>query len=101
MKAQQNRQLPSFKWKTFFGELQRVVALDVPRSKELHLSDLETIVLALVRTCDAEKGEDGLWRYTRFRNRELVDLTAIRCLVGRVRDGEKWVMIDRNKKTWT
>ena len=85
----------------FFGELQRVVALNVPRSSDLHLSESETIVLALVKTCDAEKGEDGLWRYTRFRNRELVDLTAIKSLVGRVRVGEKWVIIDRNKKMWT
>ena len=100
-KSSQRHQPPSFKWKTFFGELERVVALDVPRSMDLHLSNSETVILALVKTCNAEKGEDGLWRYTRFRNREFVDLTAIRCLVGRVQNGEKWVIIDRNKKKRT
>ena len=65
------------------------------------MANSETIVLALVKTCDAEQGEDGLWRYTRFRNREFIDLTAVKCLVGQVQVGKKWAIIDRSKKKWT
>ena len=99
-KAQQNHQSPSFKWKTFFGELQCVVALNVPWTLDLDLSDSETIILALVKTCNMKKGADGLWQYTRFHNREFVDLTVIKCLVGQVWDDKEWVIVDCNKK-WT
>jgi hypothetical protein len=83
------------------GQLECVIALKVPWSAALRLSNSETIVVALVRTCDAEQGVDGLWQYTCFRNWEFVNLTAVKCLVRQVRDGEKWTIIDHRKTKLT
>ncbi|KAF9784483.1 hypothetical protein BJ322DRAFT_849234 [Thelephora terrestris] len=85
---------------TFFGELQRVVQLDLPKSSELHLYQDETIVLAHIRTCNAIKNDDGFWEYTSMNHSpHFVDLKTIACVVGRVRDRGCWAFVDRSGPT--
>ena len=85
---------------TFFGELQRVVQLNLPQSLEIHQPRDETVLLAHVRTCDAIENEDGLWEYSTMKSvPHFVDLNAIACVVGRVYDRGRWTFIDRSGPT--
>ena len=88
-KVWQSCQPLSFKWKIFIGQLEHVITLKIPQSANLCLLKSETIVLALVRTYNAEWGADSLWQYTCFCDWEFIDLTAIKCLVRQVRNGKK------------
>jgi len=85
---------------TFFGELQRVVQLDLPRSLEIHQPQHETILLAHIKTCDAIENEDGFWEYSTLKPvPHFVDLKAIACVVGRVHDRGRWTFVDRSGPT--
>lgn len=52
---------------TFFGELQRVVQLDLPKSSEIHQPQDETVLLTHIQTCDATENEDHFWEYSAMR----------------------------------
>jgi hypothetical protein len=85
---------------TFFGELQRVVQLDLPKSSELHHYQDETILLAHIRTCNAIENDDGFWEYTSMNHSpHFMDLKTIACVVGRVRDRGRWTFVDRSGPT--
>ena len=80
----------------FFAELHRIIRLEVPANGDLHLDKPEEVFLALVKTCKAEQDEHGFWKYSSLGGVEFVDLTTIRCTVGRVYDRDAWYIIDRS-----
>ena len=85
---------------TFFGELQRVVRLDLPRSREIHQPQDKTVLLAHVKTCEAVENEDGFWEYSSMKpSPHFMDLNTIVCVVGRVRDRGHWTFVDRSGPT--
>lgn len=85
---------------SFFGELQRVVQLDLPKSLEIHLPEGETILLAHIKTCDATENEDGFWEYSTMKpSPHFMDLKTVVCVVGRVFDRGRWTFIDRSGPT--
>lgn len=85
---------------TFFGELQRVVQLDLPKSFEIHQPQDEIVLLAHIKTCDATENEDGFWEYSTIKpSPHFVDLNTIVCVVGRVYDRGRWSFVDRSGPT--
>jgi len=69
---------------------------------ELNLDDdSKMVILAAVQTCDldvnntAPEGLD-IHYYSRTGALHFVDATNIQCLVGRVKDGNRWAIIDRS-----
>ncbi|KAF9645546.1 hypothetical protein BDM02DRAFT_3203518 [Thelephora ganbajun] len=85
---------------TFFGELQCVVQLNLPKSLEIHQPQDETVLLAHIRTCDATQNEDSFWDYSSMKHSpHFVDLKTVICVVGRVRDRGHWTFIDRSGPT--
>jgi hypothetical protein len=73
----------------------------MPATEDLQLDEPENVILAAIKNCPIErdnaeldlhyyKNEDG---YT-----EVVDITAIQCLVARVFDHGWWTIIDRSGK---
>jgi hypothetical protein len=85
---------------TFFGELQRIVRLDLPKSATIHQPQDETVLLTHVRTCDAIENEDGFWEYSTLKpSPHFMDLNTVVCVVGRVRDRGGWTFIDRSGPT--
>ena len=85
---------------TFFGELQRVVQLDLPKSSEIHHPQAKTILLTHIKTCEATKNEDGFWEYSTIKpSPHFVDLNTIVCVVGRIHDRGHWTFIDRSGPT--
>jgi hypothetical protein len=85
---------------TFFGELQRVVQLNLPKSFEIYHPQDETILLAHIKTCDVTENEDGFWEYSTMKpSPHFMDLKTIACVVGRVYDRGRWTFIDRSRPT--
>ena len=85
---------------TFFGELQRIVRLNLPKSFEIHQPQDETVLLAHIRTCNATENKNGFWEYSTMKPLpHFVDLKMIICVVGRVHDQGHWTFIDRSGPT--
>ena len=81
---------------TFFGELQRIVKIDLPATPHLNLKDPQTVFYAIVKQCNAEQSRGGFWEYKHLGGLEAVDLGLIQCVVGRIFDRGKWVIVDRS-----
>lgn len=81
---------------TYFGELQQVFSIRVPQSSQLHLDKPETLFLAAVKECDASFNEHGFWEFSAAGKLAVIDLGTIQCVVGRIYDQGKWIIIDRS-----
>ena len=82
--------------KTFFGELQRVLKINVPATPQLNLKEPQALFFAIVKQCNATRTKDGIWEYTALGGLEAVDMGLIQCVVGRIFDRGKWVIVDRS-----
>ena len=80
----------------FFGELQRIVKIDVPATPQLNLKEPRTLFFAIIKQCNATQSREGFWEYTALGGLEAVDLGLVQCVVGRVFDRGKWVIVDRS-----
>jgi hypothetical protein len=81
---------------TFFGELQRIIRIDLPATAYLNLKGPQTLFLAIVKQCNATRTGGGFWEYTTLGGLEVVDLGFIPCVVGRIFDRGRWFIIDRS-----
>jgi hypothetical protein len=61
----------------------------------LKLADPTTIILAVIQTVKATLDND-IYYYTEFGVNEVVDLTTMQAVVGRILDRGKWAIIDRS-----
>lgn len=72
----------------------------MPAADDLHLHKPENLLLASIKNCPIERHNDLDMHY--YRNEdgytEIVDISAIQCLVGRVFDRGWWTIIDRSGK---
>ena len=71
----------------FFGELQRVVRLDVRKEDRSILKPMQFRGFRKVKTYEATQNEDGFWEYSSMKpSPDLADLNTIACVVGGVFD---------------
>jgi hypothetical protein len=89
------RRTPDFEEQDFFGQLGRILVLELPSAPKLHLTEPTTVIVAVVREVKA-KLMDGIYYYKEFGLDEVVDLETIQCVVGRIKDRGKWALIDRS-----
>ena len=84
--------------KVFFGQLQHIFVVSLKASPMLGLQQQTTLILAAIRTCldPRTKGGGGVYYYSREGSLEVVDITCVQCLVGRVKDGSEWAILDRS-----
>lgn len=88
--------------RTFFGQLNNIFLIRLDPSDALRLGSSETIILAAIRTCvnPRTKGNPSLdiHYYSQHGRQEVVDLTCVQCVVGRLRtlDDREWAIIDRS-----
>ncbi len=86
--------------RTFYGQLQRILAIDlkpIPTAVPSKTAP-STLVLGVIRTCTIE-GDHSVLDIHFYKNLgrvEVVDLTTIQCVVGRVRDRGRFGIIDRS-----
>ena len=81
---------------TFFGELQRIVKIDIPAVPRLNLNQPQTLFFVILKQCNAAQNKDGFWEYAKLGGLEAVDVGLVQCVVGRIFDRGKWFIIDRS-----
>ncbi|KIO18463.1 hypothetical protein M407DRAFT_31863 [Tulasnella calospora MUT 4182] len=86
---------PVFQANMYFGQLERAFVIRLEPSEALQTADIVSLILMDVNMCDASTDRYGFWEYDKFRYREVINGTTIWALVGRMRDREKWVFVQR------
>jgi hypothetical protein len=89
------RKTPDFEEKTFFGQLKRILVLELPATPRLNLVEPTTLILALIQEVKVTL-KDGIFFYKDFGVEEVVDLKTVQCVVGRVKCRGEWAIIDRS-----
>jgi len=79
----------------FFGQLKRILLLELPSAPRLNLDGPTTVILALIREVKTTLGK-GIYYYKEFGIEEVVDMKTVQCVVGRVKDRGEWAIIDRS-----
>ena len=93
--AHRRRKTPDFELQNFFGQLKRVLLLELPPTQRLNLDEPTTVIVALVREVKTTL-RNGIYYYKDFGVEEVVDLSTLQCLVGRIWDRDEWAIIDRS-----
>ena len=80
----------------FFRQLQHIFIVSLPASLALGLKIRTTIILAAVHTCFNPRiqSDNGMHYYSREGHLEVVNMECVKCLVGRVKDGKEWAIVD-------
>ncbi|THU92539.1 hypothetical protein K435DRAFT_820462 [Dendrothele bispora CBS 962.96] len=83
---------------TFFGRLQHIFVVDLPAASELRLDKRTTFILAGIEQCIIDSTDSvNFSYYSKLAPLEVLDITCIQCLVGRVVAGpSQWAIIDRS-----
>jgi len=79
---------PEFVPETFYGQLQHIFVVKMPAARsDLGLAKRETLILAVIQTCNIERHDSlDMHYYKRQGAIEVVDITSVQCLVGRIKD---------------
>ena len=91
----QKRRIPEFKLQNLFGQLQRILVLELPSTLQLKLAMPTMIILAWIKNVKATL-MDNIYYYKGSGVDEVVDLTTVQCIVGRIQDRDEWAIIDRS-----
>jgi hypothetical protein len=94
---------PKFELQTFYGQLTHIYRVHFSAAvPALQIDEPTTFILAAIRTCVMEpddhllKGIDTHF-YSRHGALDVIDITSVQSLVGRVQDtGGNWAIIDRS-----
>ncbi|KAJ7204051.1 hypothetical protein GGX14DRAFT_369096 [Mycena pura] len=103
--ARFKRRAPELELQTFYGQLTHIYRVHFPTAcKPLELDEPTTYILAAVRACvldpeDAQLQGLDIHFYSRHGHLDVVDITSLQALVGRVQIRETtqdWAVIDRS-----
>jgi hypothetical protein len=79
----------------FFGQLSRILLLELPSAQRLNLNRPTTVIVALIREVKVTL-RNGIYYYKNFGAEEIVDLDMLQCVVGRIQDRDEWAIVDRS-----
>ena len=79
--------------KIFFGQLQHILVLELPSTLQLNLAMPTMIILALIKNVKATL-TDNIYYHNGPGVDEVVNLTTVQCIVGRIWDRDEWGIID-------
>jgi hypothetical protein len=79
----------------FFGQLDRILLLKLPSAQRLNLDEPTTVIVALIKEVKATL-RNGIYYYKNIGVDEVVDLSMLQCVVGRIQDRGEWAIIDRS-----
>ena len=91
--AHQKRRTPEFELQNFFGQLQHILVLELPSTLQLNLAMPAMIILALIKNVKATL-TDNIYYHKGPGVDEVVNLTTVQCIVGRIWDRDEWGIID-------
>ena len=84
--------------RVYYGQLHSILDVILPASQTLGLTQPTRHLLALVEPCSTG-GKDatrGLAIYEAMTAPIIIDLRTVECVVGRVKRGNEWGIIDRS-----
>ena len=88
--------IPEMIPKIFYGRLERVFTCTIDPHPSLRITEPETVVLCSMRPCSGSEDRNGLFEYQDYLTRsEVIDGDGLRAVVGRMFEGEKWVIVKR------
>ncbi|KAF7291084.1 hypothetical protein MKEN_01490300 [Mycena kentingensis (nom. inval.)] len=99
--TKQQRVSHTIKCTESYGLLVEILTCDVPDDAKFGVFSGTTRLLAVIQPCNTA-GRDaatGVVAYTRLQASLVVDLNAISAVVGRIRRGERWYIVDRTDGT--
>jgi len=84
-----------------FGQLQNIFVIGLKPSPALKLVKKTTLIVAAIRSCayPQVRNENGTYHYLREGPMEVVDMNCVQCLVGRIKDGNGWAIVDRSARS--
>ena len=85
--------MPVFEVKHFFGQLKHILVLELPSAPQLNLAMPTTIILAVIQNAKATLTNETYY-YKELGVKEVVDLTTVQCVVGRIKHRGKWAIVD-------
>ena len=92
--ARFRKKTPVFERRTFYGQLLRVVVIDVPASPHLNTAQAKTVLHTLIQSIKPERCS-GITFYKELGPIYSIDLNTVECVVGRVHDRGRWAIVDR------
>jgi hypothetical protein len=109
--AHVQRKKSKFELRNLFGQLLRVFVVDIPEAlrgaegaEELDEegADLQPTqwIYAVIRSVKiSEMDSFGINYYEETGEIEIVDLEMVQCVVGRIRDRNRWAIVDRSRSS--
>jgi len=89
--------VPVFEAKHFFGQLKRILILELLSAPRLNLATPTTIILAVIQNAKAKlTNEQYYYNLKELGIEEVVDLTTVQCIVGRIKHRGEWAIVDRS-----
>ncbi|KAG8887011.1 hypothetical protein FRB99_004324 [Tulasnella sp. 403] len=83
--------------KTFFGQLQRALMLNLPVCSAIKIHEPTTLILLLINPCNVTTVDhlNRIYEYSTLGTPEIVDADALHALVGRiqVQDTNRWAIV--------
>ena len=73
----------------FFGQLDHILLLELPSAQQLNLDEPTTVIVAIIQEVKATL-RNGIYYYKNFGVDEVVDLSTLQCVVGRIQDRDEW-----------
>jgi hypothetical protein len=97
--ARQRYRTPEFELQDFFGQILRFLVVNIPPSPK-HGIEAESVIYAAIREVRISEPATNCCRINYYQDlgpTALVDLNQVKCVVGRIRDRDKWAIIDRSE----
>ncbi|KAJ3005166.1 hypothetical protein NUW54_g4465 [Trametes sanguinea] len=84
--------------KTLYGQLQRILHVQLRPIPSHALLSPPPIVIAAIQTCSIQRSNQDLdiHYYQRMGGVDYVDITTVQCVVGRIRDRSQFAIVDRS-----
>jgi hypothetical protein len=92
------RNLPAQVQQIFYGQLICIIDVVMPWSRTLNLDKVCRYLLTVIQPCSTS-GKDATREVTTYSETTVpvvVDLRTVECVVGRVKQGNEWGIVDRS-----
>ena len=80
-----------------FGQLLNIVIIPIPKSRELQMTEPETLCLTVIQQVHLLSDSHPVLSvpsYSQTGTLDPVDVKSIQCIVSCVKDGRKWALVD-------
>lgn len=89
----------------FYRQLKSVYLIKLPPSPILRIEQSTYVALALIHECKGPVAQHpsglNMHTYKKLECTEVVDITTVKCLVGRAQWLGKWVIFDRSSQDYS